>query len=60
MPRADWNLVSETLYPISPTVEEQRKIGAYFRSLDALISARQEEVGKLKNLKKALLDRMFV
>ena len=39
---------------------EQRKIGAYFRSLDALISARQEEVGKLKNLKKALLDRMFV
>ncbi len=60
MPRADWNLVSETLYPIPPTVEEQRKIGAYFRALDALTSARQEEVGKLKDLKKALLDRMFV
>ena len=60
MPRADWNLVCETLYAISPRVEEQGKIGAYFRSLDALISARQEEVGKLKNLKKALLDRMFV
>lgn len=60
MPRADWNLVSETLYPIPPTAEEQRFIGAYFRSLDALISARQAEVGKLKDLKKALLDRMFV
>ena len=43
-----------------PSLHEQRKIGAYFRSLDALISARQEEVGKMKDLKKALLDRMFV
>ena len=43
-----------------PKGAEQKKIGAYFRSLDALISARQEEVGKLKDLKKALLDRMFV
>ena len=43
-----------------PSLPEQLKIGAYFRSLDALISARQEEVVKLKDLKKALLDRMFV
>jgi len=41
-------------------ISEQRRIGAYFRSLDALIAARREEVGKLKDLKKALLDRMFV
>lgn len=45
---------------LSPSLHEQRKIGAYFRSLDALISARQEEVGKMKDLKKGLLDRMFV
>ena len=50
----------EDVVVLSPSLLEQRKIGAYFRSLDALISARQEEVGKLKNLKKALLDRMFV
>ena len=50
----------EDVVVLSPSLLEQRKIGAYFRSLDALISARQEEVGKLKDLKKALLDRMFV
>ncbi len=43
-----------------PSLPEQRKIGAYFRSLDALISARRDEIAKLKDLKKALLDRMFV
>ncbi len=43
-----------------PTLPEQQKIGAYFRSLDALLSARREEIGKLKQMKKALLERMFV
>ena len=43
-----------------PSLPEQRKIGAYFRSLDALIAARREEVEKLKQMKKALLERMFV
>ena len=42
-----------------PSLPEQRKIGAYFREMDALIAARREEVGKLKDLKKALLERMF-
>jgi len=49
----------ETRYSF-PSLPEQRKIGAYFRSLDALISARRDEIAKLKDLKKALLDRMFV
>lgn len=43
-----------------PSLPEQRKIGAYFRSLDALIVARRKEVEKLKQMKKALLERMFV
>ncbi|MCI6590421.1 MAG: hypothetical protein MSB12_04960 [Lentisphaeraceae bacterium] len=45
---------------LAPTLPEQQKIGAYFRSLDALLAARRDEIAKLKNLKKALLDRMFV
>ena len=45
---------------IFPSLPEQQKIGAYFRSLDALIAARREEIGKLKQMKKALLERMFV
>ena len=43
-----------------PKFEEQQKIGAYFRSLDALLAARRDEVVKLKQLKKAFLERMFV
>ena len=41
-------------------ISEQRKIGTYFRSLDTLLAARREEVEKLKQMKKALLERMFV
>ena len=45
---------------MAPSSKEERdKIGAYFREMDALIAARREEVGKLKDLKKALLERMF-
>ena len=43
-----------------PSFPEQEKIGAYFSSLDALLAARREEVAKLRDLKKALLERMFV
>lgn len=53
--------IIEEIKVVIPTVsDEQQKIGAYFRSLDALISARRDEIAKLKDLKKALLDRMFV
>ena len=45
---------------LTPSLPEQQKLGAYFRSLDALLLARREELGKLKQMKKALLERMFV
>ncbi|RHD29887.1 restriction endonuclease subunit S, partial [Blautia obeum] len=40
-------------------VEEQGKIGDYFRSLDHLITLYQRELEKLKNIKKTLLEKMF-
>ncbi|MBQ0055015.1 MAG: type I restriction-modification system subunit M [Synergistaceae bacterium] len=43
-----------------PDVEEQRCIGEYFKNLDALIMSYQCEIEKLQNLKKALLEKMFV
>jgi hypothetical protein len=43
-----------------PSVEEQRKIGAYLDQLDNLITLHQRELEKLKNLKKACLEKMFV
>ena len=50
----------EAIQVAFPSLPEQRRIGSLFRSLDALIAARREELGKLKQMKKALLERMFV
>ena len=43
-----------------PSVEEQRKIGAYLDQLDNLITLHQRELEKLQSTKKALLEKMFV
>ena len=43
-----------------PDIEEQKKIGDYFSQLDKQISFAQLEISKLQNLKKALLEKMFV
>ena len=43
-----------------PSLEEQRKIGKFFDTLDNLITLHQRELEKFQNLKKALLEKMFV
>ena len=43
-----------------PTECEQKLIGTYFEHLDDLITLHQRELEKLKNLKKACLEKMFV
>ena len=40
--------------------EEQAKIGNYFQSLDRLITLYQRKCEKLKELKKYMLQNMFV
>lgn len=42
-----------------PNFEEQKEIGAYFSSLDALITLHQRKVKKIKALKYAYLSEMF-
>ena len=41
-------------------VKEERKIGKFFTNLDRLIAQHQHELTKLQNIKKALLEKMFV
>ena len=43
-----------------PSVAEQKKIGAFFKELDHLITLHQRKLDKLKNIKKSMLDNMFV
>ena len=42
-----------------PSVEEQRKIGAYLDQLDNLITLHQRKLEKLTNVKKSMLEKMF-
>ena len=43
-----------------PSGEEQQKIGEYFQSFDDLITLHQRKLEKIKELKKGLLQQMFV
>ncbi len=60
MPRSDWNLVSNTKFLLPRDVTEQRKIGATFQTIDNLINLHQNELEKLRSIKKCMLERMFV
>ena len=40
--------------------QEQQLIGEYFRNLDHLITLHQRELEKLQNIKKSMLEKMFV
>ena len=42
-----------------PTIEEQKKIASFFRSLDTKISLQTQRIEKLKQLKTACLSRMI-
>ena len=43
-----------------PSVDEQRQIGEFLHTLDQQITLHQRKLEKLKNLKKALLNELFV
>ena len=59
MPRADWKLVSKTVFSIPSTISEQAAIGTYFTALDNLITLHQRKYDKLTNVKKSMLEKMF-
>ena len=39
---------------------EQQKIGTYFKNIDHLITLHQRKLEKLQNIKKSMLEKMFV
>ena len=43
-----------------PSIHEQNKIGAYFAKIDNLITLHQQKCDQLKNMKKFMLQNMFV
>ena len=43
-----------------PKKEEQTKIGTYFRNIDLLITLHQQKCDELRNIKKFMLQNMFI
>lgn len=43
-----------------PSLEEQQKIGSFFKQLDEIISHHQQKIDKIQSLKRTLLARMFI
>ena len=59
VPTLNRNDVHDTLVCV-PDFDEQKKISAYFDCLDNLITLHQRELEKLQNIKKSMLEKMFV
>ena len=59
MPRADWKLVSKTIFFIPSSIDEQAAIGTYLEHFDHLITLHQRECTKLKNIKNITLTKMI-
>ena len=59
MPRADWKLVSKTVFSIPSNISEQAAIGTYFTALDNLITLHQRKLEEMKNQKKALMQLLL-
>ena len=50
----------EMIVVIAPSIQEQQKIGNFFRNLDRQITLQTRRLEKLKQIKAACLDKMFV
>ena len=48
-------------FPVrSPKVQEQERLGAFFSEIDSAVVLHQRELDELKELKKSLLQKMFI
>lgn len=54
----NWTNIVGTNYLV-PKIDEQRKIGMYFKRLDNLITLHQRKCDQTKELKKFMLQKMF-
>ena len=59
MPRADWKLVSKTVFSIPSNISEQAAIGTYFTALDSLITLHQRKCVFLFSFFQAFISMIF-
>ena len=60
MPSINTEILKITPLVLPSSVAEQEQIGSYFAALDNLITLHQRKLEKLQNIKKSMLEKMFV
>ena len=60
MPSINTEILKITPLVLPSSAAEQEQIGSYFAALDHLITLHQRELEKLQNIKKSMLEKMFV
>lgn len=55
----EWNILNNQLINV-PSLCEQEQIGVFFNNIDNLIILHQRELDLLKDLKKSMLQQMFI
>ena len=60
VPTLNRNDVHDQLIGVPCNIAEQRRISAFFDRLDSLITLHQRKLELLRNIKKSMLDKMFV
>ncbi|WP_270166697.1 restriction endonuclease subunit S [Paenibacillus sp. SYP-B4298] len=60
MPSINTEILKQTKVFLPTEIKEQKNIGQFFAELDNLITLHQRKLEKLKNIKEAYLNEMFV
>ena len=60
MPSINTEILKITPLVLPSSAAEQEQIGSYFAALDNLITLHQRKLEKLQNIKKSMLEKMFV
>lgn len=51
---------SEVIVYVTKDIEEQKKIGLFFKNLDEKIEATEDKINKIEDFKQSLMEKMFV
>lgn len=60
MPKINRDELNQFSYLAPKNIEEQQKIGVFFKQLDSTITLHQRKLNDLKKIKKAMLQKMFI
>lgn len=56
----NWSVIRKLSYMVPPSLDEQKQIAKFLKTVDDFISLQQKKLERMQRLKAALLEKMFV